>query len=89
MPEISRFFGIVVRMFVEVGQPHHTPHFHAYYQNSVGIFSIDPVDMIAGDLPRRQRRFVEAWAELHEGELTADWKTLQEGRHPQPIEPLK
>ena len=33
MPEISRFFGIVVRMFMEVGAPHHRPHFHASYQD--------------------------------------------------------
>ena len=89
MPEISRFFGIIIRMFVEVGTPHHTPHFHAYYQEHVGIFSIDPVELMAGDLPRRQRRFVEAWAELHQDELEADWSTLQDGRVPEPIEPLK
>jgi hypothetical protein len=47
------------------------------------------VDMIAGSLPRRQRRLVEAWAELHQNELMADWNTLQEGRSPRPIEPLK
>jgi hypothetical protein len=40
-------------------------------------------------LPRRQRRLVEAWAELHETELSADWERLQEGRSPAPIEPLK
>jgi hypothetical protein len=88
MPELSRFFGIVIRMFVEVGGPHHRPHFHAYYQEHVGI-GIDPVDLIAGDLPRRQRRLVEAWAELHQAELVADWKHLQNGLPPQPIEPLK
>lgn len=48
---------------------HHTPHFHAYYQNEAGVFSIEPVELIAGDLPRKQRRLVEAWAELHEEEL--------------------
>ena len=37
----------------------------------------------------RQRRLVEAWAELHQEELKAEWSTLQEGRPPQPIEPLK
>ena len=76
-------------MFVEVGEPHHVPHFHAYYQSQVGIFGIEPVELIAGDLPRRQRRLVEAWAELHQTELMADWNTLQEGRLPKPIEPLK
>jgi len=55
----------------------------------VGIFSIDPVEMIAGSLARRQQRLVEAWAELHQDELSADWTRLQEGRLPEPIEPLK
>ena len=64
-------------------------HFHAYYQEEVGIFGIDPVELIAGALPKRQRRLVEAWAELHQQELMADWDRLQQGRTPQPIEPLK
>jgi hypothetical protein len=89
VPELSRFFGIIIRMFSEVGAQHHTPHFHAYYQEDVGIFSIEPVELIAGSLPKRQRRLVEAWAELHQPELTADWDTLQQGRTPRPIEPLK
>ena len=71
------------------GSPHQVAHFHAYYQDEVGIFSIDPIELIAGSLPRRQRRFVEAWAELHQGELRVDWQRLQEGRKPVPIEPLK
>ena len=60
-----------------------------YYQEDVGIFSIDPVDMIAGSLPKRQRRLVEAWAELRQQELMADWETLQQGKTPAAIEPLK
>jgi len=76
-------------MFAEVGAEHHVPHFHAYYQEEVGIFSVDPVDMIAGSLPRRQKRLVEAWAELHQNELMSDWNSLQQGRPPRPIEPLK
>ena len=55
----------------------------------MAIFGIDPVDLIAGKLPRRQRRLVEAWAELHQEELMADWDRLQAGRPPQPIEPLQ
>ena len=88
MPEISRFFGIVIRMYMEAGNPHHLPHFHAYYQESVGIFGLDPIDLIAGELPRRHRRLVEAWAELHQDELLADWERLQSGQSPNPIEPL-
>jgi hypothetical protein len=89
MPELSRFFGIIIRMFAEAGVPHHVPHFHAYYQEDVGVFSIDPVEMIAGTLPRRQRRLVEAWAELRQSELRQDWALLQAGRRPRPIEPLR
>ena len=89
MPELSRFFGIIIRMYMEVGVPHHLPHFHAYYQDQVAIYSIDPIELIAGALPRRQHRLVEAWAELHQAELLSDWQRLQAGRKPQPIEPLK
>ena len=89
MPELSRFFGIVIRMFAQAGAPHHAPHFHAYYQSQVGIFSIYPVELIGGDLSRRQRRLVEAWAELHQAELAADWELLQRGQRPEPIDPLK
>lgn len=89
MPEIARFFGIIIRMYAEAGGPHHRPHFHAYYQQEVAIFGIDSVELIAGSLPRPQQRFVEAWAELHRQELLANWESLQEGRLPARIEPLR
>ena len=88
MPELSRFFGIIIRMYMEVGAPHHRPHFHAYYQEDAAVFSLDPVELIAGGLPRKQRRLVEAWAELHHDELLADWQRLQTGQLPLPIDPL-
>jgi hypothetical protein len=88
MPELCRFFGIIIRMYMEVGAPHHVPHFHAYYQNDTAIFSIDPTELIAGSLPRRQQRLVEAWAELHQEELIVDWHRLQAGQAPLPIAPL-
>ena len=37
MPELSRFFGIIIRMYMEVGSPHHLPHFHAYYQDEEAV----------------------------------------------------
>ncbi len=55
----------------------------------MGIFGISPVELIAGSLPVRQRRLVEAWAELHQEELLRDWGLLQQGQKPLPIEPLK
>ena len=89
MPELSRFFGIIIRMYMEAGGPHHLPHFHAYYQDEVAVIGLDPVDLIAGSLPRRQRRLVEAWAELHQEELVTDWARLQAGQAALPIAPLE
>ena len=89
MPEVSRFFGIIIRMFSEPGTPHQVPHFHAYYQGQAAVFSIDPVDLMAGSIPQKQRRLAEAWAELHQDELIADWTLLHSGHSAAPIEPLK
>lgn len=76
-------------MFSEVGTSHHRAHFHAYYQEQVAVFGIDPVEIISGSLPRRQQRLVEAWAELHQMELNGDWERLQAGQSPLPIDPLR
>lgn len=89
MPELSRFYGIIIRMFFEPSQRRHTPHFHAYYQEHVAVFGISPVLLVAGSVPQRQQRLVEAWAELHQDELLDDWALLQEGRSPSPITPLQ
>ena len=88
-PELSRFFGIIIRMFSEAGMAHHVAHFHAYTQDEAAFFSIGPVELIAGTLPQKQRRLVEAWAELHQAQLIADWQLLHAGRAAVPIDPLK
>ena len=89
MPEISRFLGIIIRMYMEAGAQHDAPHFHAYYQENVAVFGLDPIELLAGSLPRRQMRLVEAWAELRQEELLADWQLLQRGQAPRPIAPLE
>ena len=76
-------------MFVEPAERHHIAHFHAYYQEHAAVFSIGPVDLLAGSIPLRQRRLVEAWAELHQQELLADWELLVQGRRPAKIAPLQ
>ena len=75
-------------MFMEPQSPHHRPHFHAYYQDHVAIVAIDEIELMVGELPSRQQRFVEAWAELHQKELQDDWDRLQGGQVPVPIKPL-
>jgi len=76
-------------MYAEPDAPHHTPHFHAHYQNESAIFSITSVELVEGALHKRQRRLVEAWAELHQKDLLAEWQKLQIGQTPAPIDPLK
>ena len=89
VPELCRFYGIIIRMYFEAMEPYHTPHFHAYYQDEVAVYQIDSLELLAGSLPKRQQRLVEAWAELHEQELLLDWERLQTGNPPLPIAPLK
>ena len=89
MPELSRFFGIVIRMFVETGGQHHRPHFHADHQAQAAVFAIDTVECLGGELPVAQRRLVEAWVEIHRQELQADWELLQSGQPPVKIDPLR
>lgn len=76
-------------MFVELGEPHHRPHFHAYYQDQAAVFAIDTIECLGGGLPKAQQRLVEAWAEIHRKELGINWELLQSGQPPVKIEPLR
>ena len=89
MPEISRFFGIIIRMFMEPNVPHNLPHFHAYYQDYSAVYSIENIEKLNGELPRKEQRLVEAWAELHKDELISSWNLLQTGNLPLKIKSLE
>jgi hypothetical protein len=85
MPEISRFYGIVIRMYWADHQP---PHFHAAYGSDQVQVRIDPVGLLRGRLPPRILAMVVEWAALHEGELLADWQLAEDCRELDPIEGL-
>jgi hypothetical protein len=89
MPELSRFSGIIIRIFTETGERHHRPHVHAYYQNQMAVFSIDPIELITGELPRRQQRLVEAWMELYQDELMENWRLAVAGEPINKVPPLQ
>ena len=85
MPEISRFLGIVIRMYVK---DHPPPHFHAQYGEYEGVFCIESLEMIAGNLPKRVKILVVEWALEHRNELKDNWE-LAEKRVPlNKIKPL-
>lgn len=85
MPEISRFFGIIIRMFYD---DHNPPHIHAEYQRSKAIFDFKG-NLINGELKSRTAtRLVRDWIDLRKVELEADWLRAQSGQLIQKIEPL-
>ena len=88
MPTISMFYGILIRMFLGKKE-HNPPHFHAYYQEYKGIFSINSCEMIEGNIPSKQIKLIIAWAELHKDELLADWELANNGERPYSIDPLR
>jgi hypothetical protein len=85
MPELSRFYGIVVRMFFN---DHGPPHFHAYYASEEALLSIETFSVIAGHLPPRARGLVVEWASFHQDELRHAWNRTQNLEPPGQIEPL-
>jgi len=86
MPEISRFFGIIIAMFYD---DHNPPHFHARYGGHKASIRIDDFAVLEGYLPPRALGLVMEWADIHKKELTADWGLAKENKSPAPIEPLK
>jgi hypothetical protein len=86
MPEVSRFFGIVIAIY---WQEHGVPHFHAKYGDFRASFSINELRLLEGDLPPRVRALVLEWAFLHRDELMADWQLATARKPLAPIAPLQ
>ena len=72
MPEITRFYGIVIKMFFTEHPP---PHFHAVYGEYMGMFRIDTLEMTEGDLPQKAVSLVSEWAKMHQDELQTIWNS--------------
>ena len=72
MPVVARFYGILIKMFF---REHGVAHLHAVYGEYNGVFEIESMEMIEGDLPGRARRLVVEWATPHKTELLEMWKT--------------
>jgi hypothetical protein len=86
MPEISRFYGIIIRMYA---QDHPPPHFHADYGGQMAQIDIYTSENLEGSLPQRALRLVQDWAELHRQELLENFAGLQlDAPRYRKIEPL-
>ncbi len=87
VPRLSYFYGITITMYWS--EPHHhTPHFHALYGEHEASLDLTG-EVMAGHLPKQQLRLVQAWAELHMDELSADWDLAAEKKPLNPIAPLR
>jgi hypothetical protein len=86
VPEISRFFGIVIAIYYN---DHVPPHFHAKYGGQTGVFSIESLRLIEGSLPTRAAALVLEWAFEHREELMLDWELAVSKRPLRKIAPLE
>lgn len=81
MPVIARFFGIVIKMYFSQSE-HGVPHFHAIYGEYNGVFNIQTLAMIEGDLPSRAQKMVREWATQYQEELMRMWQSNEFKRLP-------
>ena len=84
MPVISRFYGMIVKMFF-LASEHNPPHIHVVYGEYVGVIDIRSLQMIQGDLPNKALKIVQEWTQLHQKELLEMWET----QDIQPLPPIE
>ena len=74
IPEISRFYGIVIKMYFKPKE-HEPSHIHALYGEYMGEFNVRTMEMEKGDLPGKAQEIVREWLSLHQDELQKMWDT--------------
>ena len=82
------FYGIIVRMYREIGGKHNMPHIHAEYSGQEVVVALDGT-VLEGKLPKSQMKLLDAWMEIHKDDLAANWKLLSNGEQFFRIDPLK
>ena len=83
MPEISRFYGIIIKMYF-LANEHNPPHIHAIYNKNIAVIDIQNLEVIEGEIPQRALRLVKEWVFIHKNEIKEIWETQQFKK----IEPL-
>lgn len=86
MPEISRFYGIIISMYYD---DHNPPHFHARYGKHKAVIEIASIRLLEGQLPPRVLGMIVEWTVQHQLELMDNWNTMQNDRPPRKIRPLQ
>jgi len=86
MPEVSRFYGIIIALYYN---EHNPPHFHAKYAEYKAEIDIRTLQILKGELPKRAKSMVLEWADEHRDELMQDWELARQNHELNNIEPLK
>lgn len=86
MPEISRFYGIIIRMFYN---DHNPPHFHVIYQEHEAVYDIGTLEQLEGSLPKRAKGLAMEWAKDHQPELMKNWQKARFNEMLDKIDPLE
>ena len=89
MAIISMFYGIIISMYFFDKRKHHRPHIHVKYQEDEAVFAIPDGEILEGQLKTNKVKLVQAWIELHQDELLADWELASQGEAVFKIDPLK
>jgi hypothetical protein len=88
MPQISKFYGLIIYMYYFDNIKHHVPHIHVHFQSQSCVLSISTNRILSGSIPIQKRRLVEAWMIIHEKELKENWEKAIKGETISPISPL-
>ena len=89
MPVISTFYGVIVLMYYFDNRKHHQPHIHVQCRDEEAVISIPEGSLMEGSLRRAKRKLVQAWIEIHQDKLMADWELAVNGQQVFKIDPLK
>ena len=83
------FYGIIVSIYYFDQRKHHTPHIHVRFQEEEAVITIPDGSVLEGGLKANKLRLVQAWVEIHQDELLADWQLASSGETVFRIDPLK
>ena len=83
------FYGIIISLYYFDNRRHKRPHIHVKYQENEAVIAIPDGELIEGSLKANKLKLVEAWIEIHQDEIMADWELASEGNEIYKIDPLR
>lgn len=89
MPVISMFYGVIVLMYYFDNRQHQLPHIHVKCGDEEAVITIPGGEILEGSIRTAKMKLVQAWIEIHQDELMANWELAINGQAVAKIEPLR